>query len=183
MKVRDITPWRWGGLRRLQRDKEPVRAFRTQFEALTTQMERLFDEMLNEWWGADFLPKADMLPKFFGREFGREMLLPEIDEMEDERAFHVRVELPGMVEKDVELTLTDRKLMIRGEKKLDKEEEEKDFYRRERAYGAFRRVIELPGEVDAAKIEAKFKNGVLFIDLPKTEAAQKKVKHITVKAA
>ena len=57
------------------------------------------------------------------------------------------------------------------------------FYRRERSYGAFRRTIELPGEVDESKIEAAFKNGVLKITLPKTKEAQARIKHIDVKAA
>ena len=74
-------------------------------------------------------------------------------------------------------------MTIRGEKKQYKELEGKDFYRRERNYGAFRRTIELPGEVDESKIKASFKKGVLQVDLPKTKEAQEKVRHIAVEAA
>jgi len=62
-------------------------------------------------------------------------------------------------------------------------EEGKDFYRRERSYGEFRRTIELPGEVDESRIEASFRKGVLKIELPKTKEAQKKVRQIDIKAA
>ena len=88
-----------------------------------------------------------------------------------------------MDEKDVDITLSGRLLTIRGEKKEDEKEEGKDFYRRECTFGSFRRTLELPGEVDESKIEASFKKGVLKIDLPRTEEAQKKIKHIAVKAA
>jgi HSP20 family protein len=95
----------------------------------------------------------------------------------------VSVELPGMNEKDVDISLTDRFLTIRGEKKEEKETKEKDIYRRERSYGSFRRTLEIPTEIDSSKIEASFKNGVLTIQLPKTKEAQAKVTHIPVKAA
>ena len=86
---------------------------------------------------------------------------------EDGKAFRVTIELPGMTDKDVAVSLTDRLLTIRGE----------------RRYGSFRRAFELPGDVDANKIEASFKNGVLTVDLTKTKEAQDKVKQIQVKAA
>jgi HSP20 family protein len=88
-----------------------------------------------------------------------------------------------MNEKDVAVSLTDRVLMIRGEKKQEKEIKDKNIHRSERAYGAFRRVSELPTDVEANKIEASFRNGVLTIDLPKTKEAQNRIKHIPIKAA
>jgi HSP20 family protein len=88
-----------------------------------------------------------------------------------------------MTDKDVDVSLTDRTLTISGEKKDDKEKKDKGVYRRERAYGSFRRVMELPGDVDADKIHASFQDGVLTIDLPKSKEAQEKVRRIPVKAA
>lgn len=173
MKMREITPWRWGGLRHWHRDKEPVGGFRQQMESLHSEMDRLFEEMLNDPWSGSL----------FAQPAHREMVMPDIDEIEDDKAFHVTVELPGMDEKDVDITLTDRRLTIRGKKKQETEEKDKDYYRRERNYGAFRRTIELPGDVDESKIEASFKKGVLSIELPKSAEAQEKVKHISVEAA
>jgi HSP20 family protein len=109
--------------------------------------------------------------------------VPELNQSEDDKAYSISIELPGMDEKDVDVTLSGRLLTIRGEKKLDDTEEGKDFYRRERVYGTFRRTLELPGEVDESQIEASFRKGVLKIELPKTKEAQAKIRHIQVKAA
>ena len=96
---------------------------------------------------------------------------------------HVTVELPGMDEKDVALSVADGLLTIRGEKKADEEHKGKDFYRSEHSYGAFRRVLPIPAEVDESKIEARFAKGVLKVTLPKRAEAQAKVRHIDIKAA
>jgi len=173
MTIRDIAPWKWGGLRRWGRDEEPRGGFFEQMESLHKEMDRLFQEMSSESFRGSMFPQA----------WGRDLMLPDIDETEDDKAFHISVELPGMDEKDVDITLSERQLTIRGEKKQDKAEEGKDFYRRERNYGSFRRTIELPGDVDESKIKASFKKGVLNIELPKTKEALEKIKHIEVKAA
>ena len=173
MTLREIVPWRWGGLRRWEPDEGPFGSIRRQMETLHKEMDRLFDEWPIETARPSFMPWA----------WGREFTMPNIDETEDEKAFYVSIELPGMDEKDVDITLSGRLLTIRGEKKEDEKEEGKDFYRRERKYGSFRRTLELPGEVDESKIEAYFKKGVLKIELPRTKEAQAKIKHIDVKAA
>jgi HSP20 family protein len=142
-------------------------------ETLHREMDRLFDEMSTESVRAPVMPTA----------WGRELATPNIDETEDDKAFYVSIELPGMDEKDVDIMLSGRLLTIRGEKKEDEKEERKDYYRRERRFGSFRRTLELPGEVDESKIEASFKKGVLRIELPRTKEAQSKNKHIDVKAA
>ncbi|HEX6998575.1 MAG TPA: Hsp20/alpha crystallin family protein [Gammaproteobacteria bacterium] len=172
MAFGDMVPWRWGGLRRFQREARPFESFRREIESLHRDMDRLFERI----WGES---EAMSLPDYWGR---RE-LVPQLDVVEDDKAFHVSIELPGMDEKDVDVTLSDQILTIRGEKKEEKETKEREFYRRERAYGAFRRSIEIPASVDTSKIEASFRKGVLTIDLPKTKEAQEKVKHISVKAA
>jgi HSP20 family protein len=136
-------------------------------------MDRLFEGLWSEGFGSSLLPEV----------WARGEIAPQLDVTEDDKAFAVKVDLPGLDEKDVEVTLSDRLLTIRGEKKEDKETKEKNYYRRERAYGTFRRSIEIPAVVDATKIDASFKKGVLTIQLPKTKEAQQKVKQIEVKAA
>jgi len=173
MTLREIVPWRWGGLRHWQGDEGPFVGIRKQMESLHREMDKLFEDMSSEPVRKSFMPQA----------WAHELVMPDIDETEDEQAFHVSIELPGMDEKDVDITLSGRLLTIRGEKKEDEKEEGKDFYRRERTFGSFRRTLELPGEVDESKIEASFKKGLLKIELPRTEEAQKKIKHIAVKAA
>lgn len=173
MTLREIVPWRWGGLRHWEPEEGPFSTIRRQMETLHKEMDRLFDEMTIEPTRPSFAPWA----------WGREFNMPNIDETEDDKAFYVSIELPGMDEKDVDITLSGRLLTIRGEKKEDEKEEGKDFYRRERKFGSFRRTLELPGEVDESMIDASFRKGVLRVTLPRTKEAQAKIKHIDVKAA
>ena len=99
-------------------------------------------------------------------------LVPRLDVSETEREVKVTAELPGMDEKDVTVTLEGDVLTLRGEKKADAEEKGKNFHRVERTYGSFQRVVTLPVEVDATKVAAGFKKGVLTVTLAKSPAAQ-----------
>jgi HSP20 family protein len=122
----------------------------------------------------------------FGMEpFGRRELTwgraPVVDVAERENEYEITAELPGMEEKDIELTVSDDVLKIRGERKEEKEEKNKDYHISERRYGSYQRSFRLPEGVDDSKIEAKFKNGLLTVTLPKTAEAQKKSKKIEVK--
>ncbi len=105
--------------------------------------------------------------------------LPELDVVEDEKAIHVKAEMPGMEEKDINVTLDNHVLTISGEKKEEKREEDKkkNYIYSERKYGCFSRSLSLPEGIKADKIRADFKKGVLSIEIPKDEAAQpKKIK-------
>lgn len=168
----DILPWKRGSLRRWQRDERPFESFRREIETFHRDIDRLFED----FWGES---ETSLLPEFFSR---RE-LVPQLDVTEDDTAFQVKVELPGLDEKDVDVTLAERVLTIKGEKKEEKEEKDKDYHRRERGYGYFRRSIELPAGVDADAIKASFRKGIMTIELPKTKEAKEKVKHIEVRAA
>jgi HSP20 family protein len=86
----------------------------------------------------------------------------------------VKAELPGMTKDDIQISVSDNVLTIKGEKKQEEEDTGKDYYRSKRTYGAFFRTVPLPAETNADKVQATFKNGVLEIRLPKSEAAKKK---------
>jgi len=172
MAIGNLVPWRWGSLRTLDDDRS-FDTFRAEMDSLHRSIDRLFADAWN----------GNVAPSLLSEAWTTGKIAPSLDVVDDEKAFRVSVELPGMTDKDVSVTVEDRTLTIRGEKKEEKEKKDKDVFRRERAYGSFRRTIELPGDVDAAKIEARFKDGVLTIDLPKTKEAQERVKQIPVKAA
>jgi HSP20 family protein len=108
--------------------------------------------------------------------------VPTIDVTENNKEIRISSELPGIDEKDINITVSDSMLTIQGEKKQEEEEKEKGFYCRESSYGTFRRVINLPAEVDESKAEAEFKKGVLKIKLPKTAQAKTKAKKIKIKS-
>jgi HSP20 family protein len=98
--------------------------------------------------------------------------LPRVDVSESGKEVRITAELPGLDEKDVEVTVTNNMLTIKGEKKVEKEEEEGDYYHSERSYGYFDRTIALPQGIDADNAKAQFKKGVLKVTIPKKPEAQ-----------
>ena len=103
--------------------------------------------------------------------------VPTVDISETKKDIKVRADLPGMTEKDIDVSVSDNVLSIRGKKEEEKEESGEDFYRKERVSGSFLRQIQVPANTKTDEIHAKFKNGVLTVSLPKsTEAVEKAVK-------
>lgn len=100
------------------------------------------------------------------------VLRPAMDVEEDENKITVRTELPGIPKDEVHITLEDGVLTINGEKKSDREVKEKDYHLVERTFGSFHRSVSLPPTVDAEKADAKFDDGVLVIEIPKSESAK-----------
>lgn len=94
---------------------------------------------------------------------------PAVDVTEHEKEYTVEAELPGLAEDDIQISLRDNVLTIKGEKGIEEEEEGENRYYRERRYGRFQRMIRLDSEVDADKVKAEYENGVLTIHLPKTK--------------
>jgi len=115
-----------------------------------------------------------------GRRSGEDLGLlqgewvPAIDVAENENSVFVKVELPGMSEKDVDVNILGNTLTVKGEKKKEEEKKEQNYYRLERSYGSFQRSVTLPSAVEAAKCKASFKDGVLEIEMPKKEEAKPK---------
>jgi HSP20 family protein len=121
-----------------------------------------------------------------GRQNGKEALtvadwIPQVDISEADHEYVIMAELPGLKKDDVKITLEDGVLTIQGERKQEKEEKGIRYHRMERAYGSFVRSFTLPDVIDDAKVAAEFKDGVLYIRLPKSEKA--KPKAIEVKVA
>lgn len=108
-------------------------------------------------------------------------LVPALDLKEDEDKFTVQIELPGVEQKDVSITLKEDVLTIQGEKKTEKEEKTEQRTFTERSYGSFSRSLRLPASVDSEKVTASFDKGILEILLPKAEEA--KPKSVKIKAA
>ncbi len=106
---------------------------------------------------------------------------PMLDVSESADKVHVKAELPGVDPKDIDISLNGRLLTLRGEKRDEHEEKNENVYRVERRYGAFARSVELPADVNAERVEANYRDGVLNITLPKTE--EQPVKKIEVKTS
>lgn len=106
--------------------------------------------------------------------------IPHLDLTETKDRLTVKVELPGLEAKDLDITISGNTLTLKGEKRQTKEEQDEHHHLLERSYGAFARTVELPATVAAGKVTAAFKNGVLTITLPKTEEAKRKAIPIEV---
>jgi HSP20 family protein len=116
-----------------------------------------------------------------GRQSGRAGVYPLVNISEDQEHIYVRAELPGVNPEDLDITIKEQHLVIRGERKIPTEEKNANYHRRERESGFFRRVLRLPAQVDANKVEAACKDGVLTITLAKPEEV--KPRQISVKGA
>ena len=100
------------------------------------------------------------------------LIMPQVDIGESQKDYTITVEVPGVQEKDIDLTLIDGTLTIRGEKRSEHEEKEKHYHRVERSYGSFQRILSLPNDADENTVKAKFKDGVLTITIAKDPQAK-----------
>jgi HSP20 family protein len=130
-----------------------------EFERVRRQMDRLWDSFLEGG---------------LRRRSEEGEWLPSLDVAETKSELVVKAEAPGMDPKDIDISLSDGVLTIKGEKRQEKEEKEADYHLIERSYGSFTRSVQLPREVQSDKISASYKNGILKITLPKSEEAKKK---------
>ena len=136
------------------------------------ELDRMFDRFNRAPFGS--------FPRLF-EAAGSLVLNPAIEIADDDKAYTLTAELPGLDDKDFEVTVTEDSLVLKGEKRHEKEEKGKNTYVSERSYGAFQRVFALPVGVDRGKIAAEFAKGVLTVTMPKTTEAQQQQKKIEIK--
>jgi len=135
----------------------------------------------------DLMSMRDDFDHLFENFFGRmpvireDFWIPSVDIVENNGNIEVKAEVPGMKKEDIKVTVRDNVLSIAGERKQEKETKEKTFHRIESYYGKFSRNIRLPSEVEADKIKATYKDGILNITLPKPESAKPKKIEVEIK--
>lgn len=152
------------------------------WRSLRTEMDRLFDRFVGDWGMPSLRRMFDGEPAF-RYESSFSVPSPAVDITEDDSGYKVTAELPGMTEKEIEVVASDNMLTLKGEKRAEKEQKDRDHYLSERSYGSFQRSFTLPDGVDRDKISADFAKGVLTITMPKTAKAKEAAKKIEVKAA
>jgi HSP20 family protein len=160
MNVRDLIPWS-------RRNATTPTAYGNEQNPLLAfhrDMNRLFDETFRDFG----------MPSMFGRS----VAWPSVEVSETEKDIRVSAELPGLDEKDVEVLLDDGTLTLRGEKKSEFEDKDRHFS--ERTYGRFERQIPLGFDIEADKVEATFRNGVLTVTIPKSETSGAQTKRIAI---
>ena len=108
---------------------------------------------------------------------------PAIDMREDDKAYRISAELPGIDANDIDVSVSGDTLILKGEKRQEKEEKDKNYHFSERSYGSFQRSFQLPSSIDRNKVAADFSKGVLTITLPKTAEAQRPQQKIEVRSS
>jgi HSP20 family protein len=160
MAITDMIPWkrkesyREEGERTLAVRQDPFLTFQE-------QMNRVFDDFF----------RGSGLEGFAFRE-AWDAFSPSVDIVETNKEIEVSVELPGLEEKDIDVSVSKNVLTISGEKRQEKEKRGHNYVHAERSYGSFRRSIPLAGRVDASRADALFRNGVLTVTLPRTSRAE-----------
>ena len=170
MAIRDLNLWS----RQENRLPVPVSAEQRERDelpilSLHREVNRLFDDVFRGFG----------VPAFGG--FDRSVSWPHVELGETDKDIRVTAELPGLDEKDVDISLEDGALTLRGEKRSEVEDKDRGYS--ERSYGRFERRIGLPKGIDRDSVSATFKNGLLTVTLPKTEAANENVRRIPVNAS
>lgn len=150
-----------------------------------TALPRLFGRLRTDHPFAAMQQEAERMFDQFGRMFGEvgwrgQVAAPSVDITDTDKTLQVTAELPGMSEADIDITVQDGVLTLRGEKKQEKTEKDANRYVSERHYGAFLRSFALPAGIDDSAIKATFDKGVLHITLPKLPEAAAKVRKIAI---
>jgi HSP20 family protein len=166
--MRYLTPFRWGH-RSVPAGREPEG---NQLNVFQREINRLFDDFFKGTGIKPWTEEMESLGAF----------TPQVNMTEDEKSIQVSAELPGLDEKDLEISLSKDSLTIKGEKKEENEHKDKEAYYLERSFGTFTRVLPIPKDVNTEKAEASFKKGVLTITLPKLEREKQSQKKIRIKA-
>lgn len=140
------------------------------------EMNRQVDDLFDSFFTSSWMPSIErfQVPA---------MPVPKFEVAETDELITVSAELPGIEEKDIDVTLEDNYLTIKGEKKEEHEEKKKYYHLSERSYGTFQRTIALPDAIDSEKLKAEFKKGVLKIEIPKSEKAKARTKKIQITKA
>jgi HSP20 family protein len=187
MEIKKWMPWNW-----FEKEEEdtgktvPVRredaqdqglAFPMALQHFHREFDRIFDQAFRGFGLSQTWLDGVLWPRMTDG-----MLKPTLDLSATDKEYTLAVEIPGVDEKDVKLEIADDTLTIRGEKKQEKEEKDKNFYRVERSYGSFQRVLSLPEDADQEAVKATFKKGILTISMPRRAMPQTNARKIEIKS-
>ena len=150
------------------------------WQSFRSEMDRLFDRFGSGFGFPSLRRMFDTEPAW---RSSFSFSTPAIDMSEDEKAYKISAELPGIDAKDIDVSVTGDMLVLKGEKRQEKEEKDQNYHFSERSYGSFQRAFELPASIERNKMATDFSKGVLTITLPKTTEAQRPAKKIEVRSS
>ncbi len=184
MDLKKLAPWNW--FKKEENDSHAVPVQHAHQSAYSKNQEkpifqlhkeinRLFDEVFSTH---NHIPS--MRHNILLNSITKGMLKPKLDISTDNSLYTISLEIPGVDLRDIKLEVSDSTLIVKGEKRQTEEEKRKNFYRMERSYGSFQRVLDLPDDADQENIDAKFKNGVLTITIPQKATKISRIKQIEI---
>lgn len=148
-----------------EKSKELVKTEAVRGPLTFMDLDKWFNEALLRPFAPFGLPRLRVAP---------EDVVPTMDLYEDNGNLVLKAELPGLKKEDIEITLTNGDITVSGEKKMEKEIKKKDYYKMESSYGSFCRTFSLPMEVQADRVKSTFRDGILEVTMPKSDAAKSK---------
>lgn len=190
MDINKLVPWNWfkseqektGAVVPVQRGEAkggfPETALQDPLIQLHREMNQLFDNTLRGFGLPSFSFEVP-----WSQFAAPGLLRPQVNIGGNDKEYEISVEVPGVDEKDVKVEITGTTMTISGEKKQEKEEKDKNYYRMERSYGSFRRVLSLPEDANQDEVKAKFKNGVLTVTISRKALPAPEVKKIEIKSS
>jgi len=187
MDIKKLAPWNWFKKEEENGSSVPVHrndpkgiyhpdSHANPIVQLHREMDRLFE---NAFRGLGLSPFG--YPQTHTPLFASGLLKPQVDVGATDKEYSITVEVPGVNEKDVKVEIANNTLTIHGEKKQEKEEKNKDYYRVERSYGSFQRFLSLPEDANQDEVKASFNNGVLTIKMARKALPGSKVQQIEIK--
>lgn len=187
MELKKLAPWNWFKNEEETDHHVPVkhgdkgRPYPGRHHDPMIQVHRDIDHIFEQFFRGWGFPQASGFDTFSGFPAGT-LLKPKVDLSAGEKEYLLTVEIPGVNEKEVTVDISNNTMTIKGEKKQEKEEKDTNYYRIERSYGSFQRVLSLPEDVDQDGIAATFKNGVLSITMPRKALPAGEVKQVEITA-
>lgn len=164
----------------IKRSAHTVPAINDAWRSFRQEIDRIFDRFSDGFESFSLQPFGNMQRRWAPGVTGFASLA--VDVSETDKAYTISAELPGVNEKDVEVSVSGDMLVIKGRKEQEREEKDNNHYLSERSYGSFQRMFSLPRDTDSSNIQARFQNGVLTVSVPKT-VSKHQTQKVEVKAA
>ncbi|QJB58237.1 Hsp20/alpha crystallin family protein [Pseudodesulfovibrio sp. zrk46] len=183
MTVSKLNPWNWFKKESEQEKTLPVKQTEREARAYASPLDQFhteFDRMVDSMFSGFGLPSPRRMFDMAEPRLGKSVIKPKVDVYGTDKEYVIEADLPGIEEKDLSVELKDNVLILSAEKKHEEKTEDKGYYRVERSYGSFRRVLNVPEDADRDNINAKLKKGVLCITMPRTKTIASNSRKIAI---
>jgi len=186
MSITKLNPWNWFKKESehdrtlpIKQTEQGVRGYASPIDRFHADFDRMVDSMFSDFG----MPSPRQLFNKVEPNFGKATIKPKVDVYGTDKEYVVEAELPGIEEKDLSIELKDDVLVLSAEMKHEEKTEEKGYYRVERSYGSFKRVLNVPEDADKEKITAKLNKGILRVTMPRTKAVESNSRKIAIESS